>query len=105
MPTFWIQVGTLVMFAGLIALAVYFIVVSRREQGQRDRSGDALWDDLRKAHGLSARETRYLADLAQRASLDPASLIFLEPHVLTRLAEKDSDGRAEMREIMSKLYS
>lgn len=97
--------GTLTVFAGLIALGVYFIVVSRRQQGQHDRSGDALWDDLRKAHDLSRRETRYLKDLAQRASLEPESLVFLEPHVLMRLAEKDPESQAALQELMLKLYS
>jgi hypothetical protein len=99
------DLGTLVVFVGVVALAVAAVVASRRHEGQHNRSGDALWEDLRKAHDLSRREAKYLRDMAERASLDPESVIFLEPHVLMHLADKDADSQAEVRELMSKLYS
>ncbi len=105
MPTDWTSLSTAITLVALVALGVYVIALSRRRQGQRDRAGDALWEDLRKAHGLSRRETKYLKDLASRSALTPESLIFLEPHVLTRLTEKDPESQKQMHEVMSKLYS
>ena len=94
---------TLAVFVGLIALAVTAIVVSRREEGGHNRSSEALWHELRRAHGLSRREARLLRRAAERAALDPRSLIFVEPHVLMRLVEDDAASRAEIQDLMSRL--
>jgi hypothetical protein len=85
------------MLAGLAAvvvLAVAAISANRRHEGQRDRDADALWDELRQAHGLSRSQTRALREAAIQAALDPKSLIFVEPHLVRRLAESPAqDGR------------
>ena len=99
------QIATIATFLGVAALAVAAVMASRREAGQRDRSPDALWADLRRAHRLSRRELRLLRRAAEQASLDPATLIFMEPHVLMRLTDDPSATRTETRELMSKLYS
>jgi len=104
-PELFTQVATIVTFLGIAALAVAAVVASRRHQGQHHRSPDALWAELRRAHGLSRREARLLRRAAERAQLDPAALIFMEPHVLMRLADDRSADRADLRELMSKLYS
>ena len=105
MPPLLTNVATIVTFIGLAALAVAAVVASRRQQGQRDRSGEALWHDLRRAHGLSRRQALLLREAAERASLDPVSLVFLEPHVVMRLVDHERAKRSEMQELMSKLYS
>jgi hypothetical protein len=104
LPSIVTHLGTVAVFVGVIALAVAAIVASRRFEGQHHKSSDALWDDLRKAHDLSRRETRRLKDFAEQASLSPESLIFLEPHILLRLADKDPDTQAEIRDLVAKLY-
>jgi len=104
-PPLFTNAATAVMFIGLAALAVAAVVASRRQQGQRDRSSDGLWHDLRRAHGLSRRETRLLREAAERASLNPASLVFMEPHVVMRLVDHERATRSEVQELMSKLYS
>jgi len=104
-PPLFTNVATIVTFLGLAALAVAAVVASRREAGQRDRSSDALWHDLRRAHGLSRREARLLREAAERASLDPVSLVFMEPHVVMRLVDHQQADRSEVQELMSKLYS
>jgi len=101
----WYDIFSLLVFVGLIALAVAGIVASRREQGQHNRSSAALWDDLRRAHGLSRRQARLLRKAAEAASLDPRSLIFVEPHVLLRLVDQSPAERAEIQQLMSRLYS
>ena len=105
MPPLFTNVATIVTFIGLVALAVAAVVASRREEGQHHRSGDALWHDLRRAHSLSRREVRLLREAAERASLDPVSLIFMEPHVLMRLVDEQRVSHAEVQQLMSKLYS
>ena len=37
-PTDWTSISTMISLVGFVALAVYLIIVSRRQQGQRDRS-------------------------------------------------------------------
>lgn len=103
MGPLWQNVLTLGVFAGLIALAVTAIVVSRREEGRHTRSSEALWHDLRRAHGLSRREVRILRRAAEKAALDPRSLIFVEPHVLMRLADDNEASRGEIQDLMSRL--
>ena len=103
-PSIMEQIGTAVIIVGVISLAVVSIVASRRQQGQHHRSGDALWDDLRKAHGLSRREVHTLRTVAERASLKPESLIFLEPRLLAQLADKDPESQALMQDLAAKLY-
>ena len=43
-----------VVLIGVTVAAVYLITASRRYEGQHNRSGDALWSELGRAHGLSA---------------------------------------------------
>jgi hypothetical protein len=97
--------ATIVTFAGVVALVVMAVVAMRRHEGQHRRSSDALWDDLRRAHGLSRDEARYLRATAERAALGPEALIFIEPHALMRLSDKDPESQAMVGELMSKLYS
>jgi len=104
-PPLFTNAATAVMFIGLVALAVAAVVASRRDEGQHHRSSDALWHDLRRAHGLSRREMRLLREAAERASLDPVSLIFMEPHVLMCLVDEQRASRTEVQQLMSKLYS
>lgn len=105
MPPVLGNIATIVTFGALVALGVAAIVASRRSEGQHNRSGDALWDDLRRAHGLSRREVRLLRSAAERASLDPKTVVFLEPYVLMHLIEKHNGERCEVQELMAKLYS
>lgn len=105
MPSVLSNIATMVVFVGVVAMAVAAIVAGRRQEGQHHRDSDALWHDLRRAHRLSRREARRLRRMAEAASLDPKTLIFLEPHVLMRLADADGCGRAEVEQLMSKLYS
>ena len=105
MPALFTNVATLVTFIGVIALAVAGVMAMRRQEGQAGRSSDALWNDLRRAHGLSRRQVRLLRQAAERAGLKPESLIFLEPHVLMRLVDEPGVPRTEVHELMSRLYS
>jgi hypothetical protein len=85
--------------AAAVVLAVAAISANRRHEGQRDRDADALWDELRQAHGLSRRQARALREAAAQAGLEPRSLMFVEPHLVRRLAELPADGRAGAGEL------
>ena len=105
MPPLFRNVATLVTFIGVIALAVAGVMAMRRQEGQGNRSSDALWNELRRAHGLTRRQVRLLRQAVERAGLKPESLIFLEPHVLMRLVDEQGVRRAEVHDLMSRLYS
>lgn len=98
-------IATIVTFAGVVALVVMSVVAMRRREGQHLRSSDALWNDLRRAHGLSRDEARYLRATAGRAALGPEALIFAEPHALMRFSDKNPESQAMVGALMSKLYS
>ena len=94
--------------AAVVVLAVTAISANRRHEGQRDADEDALWDELRQAHGLSRSQARALRDAATRAGLEPKSLIFVEPHLVQRLAEspgEDGRPRAAELELRQRLFS
>jgi hypothetical protein len=99
------------MLAGLAAvvvLAVAAISANRRHAGQRDQDGDALWEELREAHGLTRGQAKALRDAAARAGLEPKSLIFVEPHLVQRLAEspaEDGRDRAAEMDLQQRLFS
>lgn len=97
-------VATIATFAGVVVLAVMAVAAMRRHEGQHLRSSDALWGDLRRAHGLSLGEARYLRGIAERAALRPEALIFIEPQALMRLSDKDPESQAMVGELTSKLY-
>jgi hypothetical protein len=99
------------MLAGLAAvvvLAVVAISANRRHEGQRDQDADALWEELRQAHGLTRSQARALREAATQAGLEPKSLIFVEPHLVQRLAEspgEDGRARAADMDFQQRLFS
>jgi uncharacterized membrane protein (DUF2068 family) len=105
LPSWLSNIWTLVVFAGVIAVAAAGIVASRRHEGQHRRSSDALWDELRRAHDLSRRQVRLLRRASEKAGLEPTNLIFVEPHVLMRLADERPESRDDLHDLMTRLYS
>jgi len=61
-------IATIATFVGVVVLAVMAVSAMRRHEGRHLRSSDALWDDLRRGHGLSRGETRHLRTIAERAN-------------------------------------
>jgi hypothetical protein len=75
----WDQLGTIAAGAALMAAVCWFamLVVRRR----RERSSDSPWllfKELCAAHGLSGRERKLLARLAQQRQLAHPAALFVE---------------------------
>ncbi|NIA22341.1 MAG: hypothetical protein GWP05_10350 [Anaerolineaceae bacterium] len=101
------DIWTALVFVAIIAAAVCAVVISRRFDHQHDRSGDSLWDELGEAHGLTRRQLRRLREAAEKASLDPAALIFVEPHILKQAVRESAERsarRGELEELTSRLH-
>ena len=100
-------IWTTLVFVAIIAAAVCAVVISRRFDHQQDRSSDSLWDELAEAHGLTRRQLRRLREAAEKASLAPSALIFVEPHILKQAvgdsAERSTRHR-ELEELTSRLH-
>ena len=103
MPPLFTYVATTATLLGLIALAVAAVVASRRYEGRHNRVSEGLWSELVRAHGLSRHESRLLRRAAARASLDPESLIFVEPHAVRRLRDDPAEP-VDARELLARLY-
>ena len=88
------EIFTALVFTGVVVAGVVLVGASRRQEGQHNRSSEALWDELREAHGLSRREAEALRKVAEESSLEPASLIFVEPHVLKGAAAGGAGAEA-----------
>ncbi|MBN2583315.1 MAG: hypothetical protein JXL80_09610 [Planctomycetes bacterium] len=101
---FW----TTMAFVAIICFAVVAVVLSRKLDGQHHRTSDHLWHELQQAHGLTRKQARRLKKAAEKAAVDPESLIFVEPHILQqalRDAADDSPRRRELEQLTSRLYS
>ncbi|HOI54690.1 MAG TPA: hypothetical protein PLP01_05540 [Phycisphaerae bacterium] len=101
-------VWTTVAFLVIIGFMVTAVVLSRKLDGQHHRTSDHLWDELREAHGLTRRQARCLRKAAEKAHLDPESLIFVEPHILQqalRDTAADSPRRRDLEQLSLRLYS
>jgi hypothetical protein len=101
------DIWTTLVFVAIIVMAVFAVVISRRLDRQHDRSSDSLWDELAEAHGLTRRQVRRLRDAAEKASLDPAALIFVEPHILKQAVQESAENSArrdELEELTSRLH-
>lgn len=102
------SVATGLVHVGLIAIGVGVIVISRYCSGQHRRSSDGLWNELRHAHKLSWLESRRLRKAADKAGLDPLSLLFVEPHILQQAidaAGRESSAGKELSRLADHLYA
>ena len=101
------DIWTTLVFVAIIVMAVFAVAISRRLNRQHDRSKDSLWDELAQAHELTRRQVRQLRAAAEKASLDPAALIFVEPHILRQAVQESAENsarRSELEELTSRLH-